>query len=94
MRVTLSALPTEKEASRFFHPPVILQIRPSRGGEGGAHWCRTNSHALRGMLKRRSGLPGSEVERFLLQLEQGEGARLSEVELGDGTLRELGFLLD
>lgn len=93
MRVTLAALASERSTHRSFDVPVTVQIRPSRGMQGN-HCYTTDSYQLRSMLKRDTDLSGVAIDSFMTQLKSASTARLSGVELGDATLREIGYFVD
>ncbi len=93
MRVTLAALASERHSSRSYDVPVLVQVQPSRGMQG-QHSYKTDTYALRSMLKRRTDLSGLAIDGFISQLKSASGARLSGVELNDQTLREIGYFVD
>ena len=93
MRVTVAAQASDQPTHRSLDVPVTVQIRPSCGMPG-EHSYRTDSYALRNMLKRRTDLSGVDIDCFMTQLRTCAGARLFRVELNDQTLREIGYFID
>lgn len=93
MRFALAAVASDQQTCRSPHIPVTVQIRPSRGVLG-EHSYKTDSYALRDMLKRHTALSGLMIDGFMMQVRSGLSARLPAVELNDRTLRDIGYFVD
>ena len=93
MRFALAALPADPQSRHAIDVPLTVLIRPSRGTTG-EHSYRTDTCALRNMLKRQTELSGVVIDEFMAQLKAGSGARLPAVELRDRTLHEIGYFVD
>ena len=93
MRFALAAVPSGSQSRRSLDVPVTVLIRPSRG-VAGEHSYKTDSYALRDMLKRNTELSGLIIDGFMTQLKAGLGARIPAVELSDRTLQDIGYFVD
>ena len=93
MRVNLiahSTLPLTPHAATI---RLSLTIRPSCGLPGDFVYS-TDSATLLGMLREKTELPSSVLERFQGDLHISPNVRLLGVELNNRVLTEIGYFID
>ncbi len=73
--------------------PLSLTIRPACGLPGD-YECTTDSAALLRLLRQKTDLPGTVLQRFERNLHAPMGARLLGVELSDRVLTDIGYFID
>jgi hypothetical protein len=56
--------------------------------------CPTDSEALMSLLRKKTKLPASALERFETKLTTPTAARLLGVELSERVLTEIGYFVD
>ena len=91
--MNLTAQPSELPVSGTWAVPVSIKIRPACGLPG-EHSFTSDSHSLLQMLKQHTDLPSPVLDRFMQELRSLANARLWGVELGDRTLRNIGYFVD
>jgi hypothetical protein len=93
MRVNLSAQSTASEFHRYSSAPITITVRPSSGIPGTFSYTTDSSSFLR-MLRQRTELASTVLERFEQTLNSSRSGRLLGVELGEKTLTEIGYFVD
>ena len=93
MRVNLNIRPTNPALHQAGTIPLTLTIRPACGVPGD-YECSTDSAALLRLLRRQTDLPGYVLEGFERNLHMPLGARLSDVELSESVLTDIGYFID
>jgi hypothetical protein len=73
--------------------PLSLTIRPACGVPGD-YQLPTDSEALMRLLRQKTNLPASALERFEGKLCAPVGARLLGVELSETVLTDIGYFID
>ena len=93
MRVNLITEPSLPTKSRKGKVRLSLTIRPASGFPG-EYQFPTDSGSLMRLLRQKTNLPASALERFEGKLVTKVSARLLGVELGDQVLTEIGYFID
>jgi hypothetical protein len=91
MRVNLSARAISSEGSS--EPQVSLLIRPACSIPGD-YFCTRGSDWLLSLLRQKTDLPSTVLEKFENAMSSARGGQLPAVELDDQTLTELGYFTD
>ena len=73
--------------------PLWLTIRPACGLPG-EFVCPTNSKELLQILRNKTELPTSVLERFFGELRVHSSVRLLGVDLSDSHLTRIGYFVD
>jgi hypothetical protein len=93
MRVNLITQPFGGPQSSKGKFPLSLTIRPACGLPG-EYQLPTDSEALMRLLRQRTKLPASALNRFEGKLCAAIGARLLGVELSESVLTDIGYFVD
>jgi hypothetical protein len=93
MRVNLIAQSAAPVATGTATIPVTLTIRPACGLPGDFIFP-TDSSSLLSMLRKKTDLSLSALDRFKRDLYVSPRARLLGVELSDPFLTEIGYFID
>jgi hypothetical protein len=93
MRVNLITQPFGRPKSRNGKIPLSLTIRPACGFPG-EYQFPTDSEALMQLLRQKTNLRASALERFEGKLCAPVGARLLSVELSESVLTDIGYFVD
>ncbi len=93
MRVNLLATSSGPLPSSMTSIPLTLLIRPSCGLPGDYSYF-TDSTTLLRMLREKTELRASVLERFQRDLRLGASVPLRAVELSNRTLTEIGYFID
>lgn len=93
MRVNLITQPAGRPEMGIGTIPLSLTIRPACGLPGD-YECPTDSAALLRLLRLKTDLPGSVLQRFEQSLHAPMGARLLGVELSETVLTDIGYFID
>jgi hypothetical protein len=72
---------------------ILLTIRPSRPLPGDYSYT-TNSDSLLRMLRQRTDLPSTVLDKFEMGIRSPKGADLLAVEMSEKTLTEIGYFVD
>ena len=92
MRVNLTAQTSRQLTPEWQPVPVALLIQPSRGLPG-EYTYTTDSRALLQMLKQKTDLPASVIDRFKADLRLSPKVRLLGVDLNDQVLTAIGYFV-
>lgn len=93
MRVNLIAHPATPVAVGVATIPVTLTIRPACGLPGDFLYP-TDSATLLRMLRQKTDLASSVLDRFKGELQVSSRAKLLGVELSDQLLTEIGYFIE
>ncbi|MGA7858409.1 MAG: hypothetical protein WCA11_10810 [Terracidiphilus sp.] len=93
MRVNLITRPSDRPQSGPGTIPLSLTIKPACGLPGD-YECPTDSAALLRLLRQKTDLPGTVLQKFEMSMHSQVGARLLGVELNDRVLTEIGYFID
>ncbi|MFZ0747217.1 MAG: hypothetical protein WAM85_22630 [Terracidiphilus sp.] len=93
MRVNLIIQPSGRTKSSEGQTPLSLTIRPACGLPG-EYQLPTDREALMRLLRQKTKLRASVLERFEGKLSAPVGARLLDVELSESVLTEIGYFVD
>ncbi len=93
MRMNFTAQTSDAQTGGFSPMSVYLTIRPSRGAFGDFTY-ETDSHTLLQMLRQKTELRSTDLDRFRDNLRFSKTARLFSVEMSEKTLTELGYFVD
>jgi hypothetical protein len=93
MRVNLTAQSLSRNLDGHGPAPVSITVRPSSGIPG-TYSYTTDSNSLLRMLRQRTELASTILERFEQNLQIARSGRLLGVELGEKTLTEIGYFVD
>jgi hypothetical protein len=96
MRVNLNARAVPSYSSGLSDLPenaILLTVRPACLLPGDYSYT-TNSHSLLRMLRQRTDLPSTVLDRFESGIYSPKGADLLAVEISEKTLTEIGYFVD
>ena len=93
MRVNLTAQSIPSDPHRHPSGSVTITVRPACGLPGTFSYT-TDSNSLFRMLRQRTELASTVLERFEQNLNVSRNGRLLGVEIGDKTLTEIGYFVD
>jgi hypothetical protein len=96
MRMNLNARAVPSHRSDLSDLPenaILLTIRPACLLPGDYSYT-TNSDSLLRMLRQRTDLPSTVLDRFEMGIQDQKGANLLAVDLSEKTLREIGYFVD
>lgn len=93
MRVNLITQPFGRSPSNKGTIPLSLTIRPACGYPG-EYQFPTDSEALMRLLRQKTDLPATVLERFEGKLCAPAAARLLGVELSEKVLTDIGYFVD
>ena len=93
MRVDLISRPFDGSKSSEGKIPLSLTIRPACGLPG-EYQFPTDSEALMQLLRQKTDLAATVLERFEGKLCAPVGARLLGVELSERVLTDIGYFID
>jgi hypothetical protein len=94
MRMNLNARAVPSEPSDDLPENVILlTVRPACLLPGDYSYT-TDSDSLLRMLRRKTDLPSTVLDKFEMGIQGPKGANLPAVEMSEKTLTEIGYFLD
>jgi hypothetical protein len=96
MRMNLNARAVPSYPSSLSDLPenaILLTVRPACLLPGDYSYT-TNSNALLHMLRQRTDLPSTVLDRFESGFYSPKGADLLAVEISEKTLTEIGYFVD
>jgi hypothetical protein len=94
MNLNARAMPSYRsDVSDLPEHRIFLTIRPSRLVPGDYSYT-TSSHSLLRMLRQKTDLPSSVLEKFEMGIYSPKGANLLAVEISEKTLTEIGYFVD
>lgn len=93
MRVNLITQPLSRSKSGEGKTSLSLTIRPACGVDG-EYQFPIDSNALMQLLRQKTNLPATVLERFEGKLCMPAGARLLGVELSEPVLTDIGYFID
>ncbi len=93
MRVNLTATMSHQTRPSFGNVPLSLMIRPSCGVPGEFSYPTDSSTLLR-MLRQKTELASTVLDRFEGELRSLASARLPSVELSERVLTDIGYFVD
>jgi hypothetical protein len=93
MRMDLNARPVPSDLSDLPKNVILLTVRPACLLPGDYSYT-TNSDSLLRMLRQKTDLPSSVLEKFEMGIRGPKGANLLAVEMSEKTLTEIGYFVD
>jgi hypothetical protein len=93
MRMNLNARAVPAHHSDLPGNNILLTIRPACPLPGD-HSYTTNSDSLLRMLRQKTDLPSTVLEKFEMGFYSPKGANLLAVEFSEKTLTEIGYFVD
>jgi hypothetical protein len=96
MRMNLNARAVPSHSSDLSNLPenvILLTVRPACLLPGDYSYT-TNSDSLLRMLRQRTDLPSTVLEKFEKGIQSQKGANLLAVEISEKTLTEIGYFVD
>jgi hypothetical protein len=93
MRMNLSARAVPSHRSDSQEDGILLTLRPACLLPGDYSYT-TNSDSLLRMLRQRTDLPSTVLDRFEMGIRSPKGANLLAVEISERTLTEIGYFVD
>ena len=94
--MNLSARGVPSHPSGFSNLPenaIVLTVRPACRLPGDYSYP-TNSNSLLRMLRQRTDLPSTVLDKFEMGIGGPKGANLLAVEISERTLTEIGYFVD
>ena len=92
MRVNIKARLPHQQASDFRTLPVAVTIENSRGLRANYQHATTAAELLY-MLDKRTDLNAAVIDRFREELKFTHAAKLSDIELSEEVLEQIGFFV-
>jgi hypothetical protein len=93
MRMNLSARAVPSNRSDPPGNPILLTVSPACLLPGDYSYT-TNSDSLLRMLRQRTDLPSTVLDKFEMGIRSPKGANLLAVEISERTLTEIGYFVD
>jgi hypothetical protein len=96
MRMNLNARAVPSQPSDLSDLPenvILLTVRPACLLPGDYSYT-TNSESLLRMLRQKTDLPSTVLDKFELGIQSPKGANLLAVEISERTLTEIGYFVD
>jgi hypothetical protein len=90
MRVNIRASLPHQQTSDFRTRPVAVTIENSRGLKANYQHATTAAELLR-LLDKRTDLDAGVLQRFQEELKFTHAAKLSDIEVSEEVLEEIGF---
>ncbi|HTZ57492.1 MAG TPA: hypothetical protein VMB49_05315 [Acidobacteriaceae bacterium] len=92
MRVNIRARLPHQQASDFRTLPLAVTIENSRGMKANYQHATTAAELLH-LLDKRTDLNAAVLDRFREELKFTHAAKLSDVEMSDDVLEQIGFFV-
>jgi hypothetical protein len=93
MRMDLNARPVSSDLTDLPKNVILLTVRPACLLPGDYSYT-TNSDSLLRMLRQRTDLPATVLDKFEMGIRGPKGANLLAVEMSERTLTEIGYFVD
>jgi hypothetical protein len=94
MNLNARAVPScPSDLSELPENAVLLTVRPACLLPGDYSYT-TNSYALLRMLRLKTDLPSTVLDKFEMGIQGAKGANLLAVEISEKTLTEIGYFVD
>jgi hypothetical protein len=92
MRVNIRARTPQQHAHDFHSLPLAVTIENSRGLKANYQHATTAAELLH-LLDKRTDLNAAVLDRFREELKFTRAAKLSDVEMSDEVLEQIGFFV-
>jgi hypothetical protein len=93
MRMNLNARAVTSRCSDFPEDSILLTIRPACLLPGDFSYT-TNLDSLLRMLRKRTDLPSTVLDKFENEIYSRKGANLLGIDLTENTLADIGYFVD
>jgi hypothetical protein len=93
MRMNLNARAVPSHRSDLPENPILLTVSPACLLPGDYSYT-TNSDSLLRMLRQRTDLPATVLDKFEMGIRGPKGANLLAVEMSERTLTEIGYFVE
>jgi hypothetical protein len=94
MNLNARAVPSHRpDLSDLPENAILLTVRPACRLPGDYSYT-TSSDSLLRMLRQRTDLPSTVLDKFEMGIQEPKGANLLAVEISEKTLTEIGYFVD